>query len=240
MQSSSSKEEESCKTSGRASGASSPWVPDSTSSKKSSHWAKCSPQAKEQLNKYDTEGHSTSSKHKDRSRSDKSSRCSSDKESSSTACKCALSPPTHASSAECPWKGPCVEDSSCTSGESSCASHRNPSRSMSELEDHRSFAAPTSSSTSYKLGTQSHHHSSSTDSRCSMMPLDVGLHSSFSYYGPPSFDRGRNTPAASVAGSQHISSSMWQPPGLTSLHLPFTTKTLNAEQTEIYHLVAEC
>ena len=34
---------------------------------------------------------------------------------------------------------------------------------------------------------------------------------------------------------------MWQPPGLTSLHLLLTTETLNAEQTtEIYHLVAEC
>ena len=69
------------------------------------------------------------------------------------------------------------------------------------------------------------------------MPLDIGLYSSFSYYGPPCFGRGRNTPAPSVARSQHISSSMWQPTGLTSPHLPLNTKTLNAEQ---FNLVVEC
>ena len=112
---------------------------------------------------------------------------------------------------------------------------------MSELEDHKSFTVPTSSSTPYKLGTQLCYRSSSTDSICSMTPLDKGVYGSFSYYGPPGFSRGGNTPMASVAGLQHISSSMWQPPGLTSLHLQFTTETLNTEQsTEIYHLVAEC
>ena len=91
-QSSSLKEEESCKTSGRTSGTSSPWALDSMSSKKSPCWGKCSPQAKEQPDNHDTEDHSTSSKHKDRSRSDKSSRCGTDKESSNTPCKCPLSP----------------------------------------------------------------------------------------------------------------------------------------------------
>ena len=74
-----------------------------------------------------------------------------------------------------------------------------------------------------------------------MMHLDIRLYSSFSYYGPPGFSRGGNTPMPSVAGSQHVSSSMWQPPGLTSPHLPLTTKTLNAEQSkEIYNLVVKC
>ena len=74
-----------------------------------------------------------------------------------------------------------------------------------------------------------------------MMPLDMRLYSSFSYHGPPGFSRGGITPMVSVAGLQHVSSSMWRPPGLTSPHLPFTTKTLNAEQTtEICHLMAEC
>ena len=204
------------------------------SGKKSSHETKCSPLAKEQLDKCDTEDHSISSKHKDRSRSDKSSRGSSDKESSSIAHKCT-------SSAECLQKGPHVDDSSCASGESSHTSHQSPSRSISELKDHGSFTVPSTSSTPHKLGTQPCCHSSSTDSKHFMMPLDMGLYSSFSYYGPPGFGRGGNTPVASVAGLQHISSSMWQPPGLTSLHLPFTTKTLNAEQsTKIYYLVAEC
>ena len=152
--SSSSKEGGSCKTSCRALGASSPWVSDSMSSKKSSHWVKCSPQAKEQLDKCDTEDHSASSKHKDRSCSDKSSRCGSDKESSSTARKHGLSPMPHASSVECPWKGPGLDESSCTPGKSSHASHRSPSRSLCELKDHGSFTVPTSSSTPNKLGTQ--------------------------------------------------------------------------------------
>ena len=203
IQSSSSKEGESRKTSSRVSRASSPRVPDSTSSKKSSHQEKCSPKVKEQLDKCDTKDHSSSSKHKDRSHSDKSSRRGSDKESSSTACKRALSPLPHASSAECP-KGPHVDDSSCTTGKSSCTSNRSPSRSMNELKDHRSFTMPTSSSTPNKLRTQPCHHSSSTDSRCSMMPLDMGLYSSFSYYGPPGFGRGENTPAPSVWVAAHF------------------------------------
>ena len=121
-------------------------------SKKSSHQTKCSPQAEEQLDKCDTGDHNASSKHKDRSCSDKSSRCSSDKESSSTAHKHALSPLPHASFAECPWKGPCVDDSSHASGESSCTSHRSPSGSMSELKDHRSFTMPTKTLIPINLG----------------------------------------------------------------------------------------
>ena len=70
---SSHKEEESCKTSGRNSWALSLRVPDSTSSKKSSHWGKHSPLAKEQPDSCDTEDHHISSRHQDRSCSDKSS-----------------------------------------------------------------------------------------------------------------------------------------------------------------------
>ena len=69
------------------------------------------------------------------------------------------------------------------------------------------------------------------------MPLDVGLYNSFSYSGYPGFGRGGATPTASVAGSQHDSSSIWQPHGLTS---PLATLTLNTEQsTEIFNLAAE-
>ena len=42
----------------------------------------------------------------------------------------------------------------------------------------------------------------------------------------------------SVAGLHHVSSSIWQPPGLT---FPPAMQTLNAEQsTEIFNLAAEC
>ena len=185
--SSSCKEEESCKTSSRTSGASSSWAPDSTSSKKSSHWGKCSPPAKKQPDNCNTEDHHTSSKHKDRFCSDRSRRCGSDKESSNTPPpphKHVLSPLPCAFSTECPQKEPHVDEPSHTPGESSHTSHRSPSRSMSELEDHRPFTVPTSSSTQNKLRIQLCHQSSSTDSRLSMMPLDMGLYKSFRYYGP--------------------------------------------------------
>ena len=123
-----------------------------------------------------------------------------------------------------------VDVSSHALGESSCASHKSPSQSLSQLEDHGSFSTPTSSSTPNILGTQLHHYSISTDSQQSITPLDMGLYSSFSYYGPPGFSRGGNTPVPSVAGSHHVSSSMWQPTGLTFPHLWLTNEALNAEQ----------
>ena len=107
--SSSHREEESHKTSGRNSGASSPWAPDSTSSKKPSCQGKHSPSTKD----HDTEEHwAPSSKHKDRSCSDKNSKHRSDKEGSSTPHKCTLSSPPCTGSRECPWKEPHVEESS--------------------------------------------------------------------------------------------------------------------------------
>ena len=156
--SSSCKEEKLCKTSGRNSGAPSPQAPDSTSSKRSSHWGKCSPLAKEQPDSCDREDHcASSSRHKDRSHSDKISRHGSDKESSSTPHKCTLSSTPCTGSAEHPQKEPHVDEPSCIPSESSCANYRSPSRSMSELKDHRSFIVPTSSSTPNKLGTQLHY-----------------------------------------------------------------------------------
>ena len=109
---------------------------------------------------------------------------------------------------------------------------------MSELEDHGCFTAPTSSSTPYKSGPQQYPRSSSTNSRLSTMALDAGLYNSFSFSGPTGFFRGGATPMPSVSGSCHMSSSTWQPPGLTSSP---ATQTLNAEQsTEIFNLAAEC
>ena len=109
---------------------------------------------------------------------------------------------------------------------------------MRELEDHRCFTMPTSSSTPNISGPQQHYRSNSTNSRVSTMPLDVELYNSFSYSGPTGFYRGETTPVTSVAGLYHMSSSAWQPPELTSLP---ATQTLNVEQsTEIFNLVVEC
>ena len=108
---------------------------------------KCSLSAKD----HDTEEHrAPSSKHKDRSHSDKSSKCRSDKEGSSTPCKHALSSPLCAGSRECPQKEPHVEKSSHVPSEGPCINYRSLSRSMSELKDHECFTTHTSSSTPYK------------------------------------------------------------------------------------------
>ena len=60
------------------------------------------------------------------------------------------------------------------------------------------------------------------------MPLDFGLYNSFSYSGPIGFYRDGAAPTTSVAGLHHLSSSVQQPPGLTS---PSATQTLNVEQS---------
>ena len=227
--SSSCKEEESLKTSGRNSGASSPQASDSTSSKKSSHWGKCSPLAKEQPDDHDAKDHCSLSKHKDRSCSDKSSRCGSDKESSNIPHKHALSPTPHICSTECPQKGPCVDEPSNIPGESSHASYRSPSRSMrimGPFEDHGFFTVPTSSSTANKLRTQLHYQSSSTNSRLSMTPLDMGLYNSFSpQLWPPSFNRWGHSHSqccwVAVCLQQHMAAP-WT-------DFPAPTVTLNAE-----------
>ena len=197
------------------------------------------PSAKEQLESCDSEEHqASSSKHKDRSHSDKSSKHGSDKEGSSTPHKHALSSPQHTGSGECPGKEPRVDESSHIPSESSCTNYRSPSRSMSELKDHTCFTVPTSSSTSNKSGPQQHYRSNSTNGRLSTMPLDAGLYNSFSYSGLAGFYRGGATPMTSVAGSYHMSSSAWQPPGIT---FPPATQTLNVEQsTEIFNLAVEC
>ena len=71
-----------------------------------------------------------------------------------------------------------------------------------------------------------------------MTPLHLEFYNSFSYSGPTGFCKGGATPTTSVAGSHHVSSSIWQSPGLTSLP---AMQTLNAEQsTEIFNLVVEC
>ena len=122
--------------------------------------------------------------------------------------------------------------------ESPRINYRSPSRSMSELEDHRCFTAPNSSSTPYKSRPQQRPRSSSTNSKLSTMPLDAGLHNNFSFSGPTGFFRGGATPTPSIAGSYHMSSSTWQPPRLTSLP---AMQTLNMEQfTEIFNLAVEC
>ena len=74
-----------------------------------------------------------------------------------------------------------------------------------------------------------------------MTPLDTSLCGSFSYPGPTGMGHSSITPATSVAGSQWVTSSMWQPPRPFSPPLMSAIDTLGTRQAvEIYQLATEC
>ena len=170
------------------------------STSKSSCKGKCSPQAEEHKDKHDHDDHPphSGSWNKDLSHIDKSSKCISDKEGSGTVnkenCKHSHSPDRHASSVKCQQKEPSVSSSICSPGSSQCTKSNSPSRSMSDLDDCRSFTAPYSSSTSYKSRGGPCYCSTSTDSRCSLTPMDSSLYNSFGYLSTPGFGRAEVTP----------------------------------------------
>ena len=218
--------------------ASSPQVPNSTSSKRSSRWDKRSPIPKEQPDNCDTVDHHTSI-HKDRSRSDKGGRHDSDRKSGSISCKQARSPSPFTGSMEHRLEEPCIDGSSCAPSGSSCVSYRSPSRRLTELQDHPSSTVPTSSSTPISCWGQPHYWLGSSDSRISVMPVDPSIYGSFHYYGPTGISRGGATPGmASFARSNQVSSTLWLQFGLTSTP---STQTLTAEQSvKIFNLAAKC
>ena len=149
-----------------------------------------------------TKSDSTSSKHKNKSHSDKSSKHSYDKEATKSLHKHRMSPPSWPSSTERAGKEHCLEDTTQTSSADTYSHPQSPSKCMSKTKDQSSFAASSSTSTPNKIGSGLHFHSSSTDSRHSMTPLDTLLYGSFSYPGPTGMDCGSVTPTTSVAGSQ--------------------------------------
>ena len=71
------------------------------------------------------------------------------------------------------------------------------------------------------------------------MPKDSSIYGSFNFYGQPGIGRRGATPSmTSLAGSQQVSSTMWQPLGLTPTH---SVQTLTAKQSsKIFSLAAEC
>ena len=166
--------EEPPKTSGKSSGTSLPRAPpDSTSSKKSSfHHGKHSPRVKEQ-DKCDKESHSTFSKHKDKSHSDRSSKHSSNKEGNKSPCKHCMSLPPQPASTERALKECCMDDPTLTSSANIHTHPQSPSKCMSMTEDQPSFITTSSTSTPNKIGSGLHYCSNSTDSSCSMTPLDT-------------------------------------------------------------------
>ena len=100
---------------------------------------------------------------------------------------------------------------------------------------------PTSTSTPNKIWGGPCHCSSSSDSRRSMTPFEMGMYGSFSYPSGTGMCRGSLIPVTSVAGSQLVTSSRWQLTGLISPLLSQAMDTLSTKQAvEIYQLAAEC
>ena len=178
----------------------------------------------------------------DKTCSDKSSNHSSDKEAKRSLHMCHMSPPLQPSSTERAGKECRLDDTTQTSSTDAHTCPQSPSKCMSKTKDQSSFTTPSSTSTPNKIGSGLLYHSNSTDSRCSMTPLDTSLYGSFSYHGSSGVGHGSITPITSVAGSQRVTSSMWQLPRPFSPALPPATDSfLSAEQAvEINQLATEC
>ena len=74
-----------------------------------------------------------------------------------------------------------------------------------------------------------------------MTPFKTGMYRSFSYPSGTGVCHGSITPVTSIAGSQQVTSSRWQPTGSFSPLPPQTLDTLSTEQAaEICQLAAEC
>ena len=168
MPSSTSKEGEPPKSSGRSLWASSPRVPANSPSRKSSHHSKCSPPSKEQCDKCEKDSHSLSLKCKDKPCSDRSSK---EKEGDKSPRKHPMSLPQQPSSTERAGKESCLEEPSWTLSVNSQGHYQSPSRCLSEMDDQASFVGPTSTSTPNKTRGEPCLHSSSNDSRHSMTPF---------------------------------------------------------------------
>ena len=134
----------------------------------------------------------------------------------------------------------CLEDTIQTLSADTHGCPQSPSKCISESEDQASFTLH-STSIPNKIGSILHFCSNSSGSRYSMTPLDTSLYGSFSYSSPTGAGHGSITPATSVAGSQQVTSSMWQPPGPFSPPLTSAMDTLSTRQAaESYQLATEC
>ena len=178
------------------------------------------------------DSHSSSSKHRDKSHSDRGSK---DKESSKSPQKCAASPPPMSSSTTQVEKEPHLEGPSLAF----CASFQ--SHQLSQTDDQFSFVCPTNTSTPNKMESGLRTLSASSDSRHSMTPFEMGLSGSFSIPSYAGVHHGSITPVTSVARLQQVTSSRWL---LTALFSPLTLQsmdTLSVEQAaEVYQLATEC
>ena len=171
---------------------------------------KCSLPSKEHPGSHDKDSHSSSSKHQNKS-------CK-DKEDGKSPRKC-LASPVQRSSTTWAEKEPWLEEPPMVFHASSRSHH------LSELDEQLSFSCLTSASTPSKTTGGPCPQSVSNDSRHFMTPFETGSGGSFSLPGGIGICRGSLTPATSVSGSQHITSSGWHQAG-HCLHSPCKAWTL--------------
>ena len=81
----------------------------------------------------------------------------------------------------------------------------------------------------------------SCDSRHSLTPSEPGAGNSYAFPNSSAFCHTSLTPAPSISGSQHITSSRWHPQvPLSPLHLQGLDPLTMDQATELYQLAAEC
>ena len=115
-----------------------------------------------------------------------------------------------------------------------------PTRSMSDYDDNLYFAVPRNASTPQKSDHLPCNHSASMESRHSWAPLNCSIHNNFCYRGHMGFGGGGVTPG-SIAGLQHVSSSMLQPGVLFSPAVLQAPSYLTPKQSsKVFHLGAKC
>ena len=203
-----------------------------SSSRKSSCHHKCSPLSKECHGTHDKDSHGSSSKHWDKSCSERGSK---DKDCSKSLLKCAVSLLQMSPSATWAEKESHIEVPSLAFCNSS-KSHQ-----LSKTDDQFSFIYPTSTSTPNKMESGLHARSASSDSRCSMTPFEMGLSRSFSIPSHAGVHHGSITPMTSVARLQQVTSSGWHQPAPFSPLTLQSMDTLSAEQAaEVYQLATKC
>ena len=196
----------------------------SSSRKSSCH--KYSPPLKEHPGSYDKVSHSSSSKHWDKSHKDKED-CKSPHNH--------LASPVQSSSTTWGEKKPHLEEPPMVFNASSQSHH------LSNSDEQLSFPCLTSASTPSKTTSGPHPRLVSSDSRGSITLFETGSGRGFSLPGGIGICHGSLTPATSVSGSQHVTSSRWhQATPLSPLTLQ-GLDPLNTEQAaEIFQIVTEC
>ena len=116
------------------------------------------------------------------------------------------------------------------------------SHQFSKMEDLISLSSPADMSTPSKIGIASRHlQTMSCDSRQSLTHSNSGAGNIFMLPNSLAFCCTSLTSAPSTSGSQHITSSRWQPQVLLSpLHLQGLDPLTTNQATKLYQLATKC